>query len=193
MNKLLIAGMAAGLCLTVNANAEKNHEHHREHDAHTHGVTQLNIAFEDKQLLIEMESPAANIVGFEHKPESEKDKAAFKSAMAQLKKSSQLFKMDSGAACKSAGHEIETSMDIDDHDHEKHKHHDDKQDERAHSDFEAQYEFACANPSRLKDIDVRLFKVFPKTHKINVQYIGDGGQKAATLDDHHSVFHLPKR
>ncbi len=196
MNKLLLAGLSAGIFISMNIHAEKGHDEHREHGSHTHGVTQLNIALEGKQLLIEIESPAANIVGFEHMPKTSADKSTLEAAISNLEKPSELFVTDSRAGCKSVDYEVESSMLIDSHDkHKDHhdEHHGDKHDKAAHSDFEAQYGFVCADPDKLKEIDIRLFNVFPKTHQINVQYIGDGGQKAARLDEHHHVFHLPKR
>lgn len=216
MNSLYLAGLGIGLSLSMNVFAEAGHDdHHREHGSHTHGVTQLNIAFEGTQLLIEMESPAANIVGFEYKPETAADKAALKAAMAQLAKPAQLFITNADAACQYAHHEVETSMQHDDHHdkhgahekhddhhdehgaHEKHDaHHDEhhgEHDEETHSDFTARYEFVCIHAADLKEIDVQLFTVFPKTQQVNVQYIGDGGQQAARLDPEHSVFHLPAR
>lgn len=41
------------------------------HDAHVHGVGKLNVALDGDDLIIELTSPAANIVGFEHTPENE--------------------------------------------------------------------------------------------------------------------------
>ena len=45
-------------------------EHHH-HDAHVHGVAHLNVALEGNDLYIELTSPAANIVGFEHDPRTQ--------------------------------------------------------------------------------------------------------------------------
>ena len=56
---------------------EKEHKHKKEHahdhekrqlDSHEHGVSTLKIAIEGKELNMELESPANDIIGFEHAP-----------------------------------------------------------------------------------------------------------------------------
>ena len=58
-----------GFNLALSQAEEKHH-----HKAHVHGVAHLNVALEDNELYIEFISPAANIVGFEHQPKTEKTK-----------------------------------------------------------------------------------------------------------------------
>jgi hypothetical protein len=45
----------------------------------------MNVAFEENELYIELISPAASIVGFEHHPRSEAQKTAVKKATETLK------------------------------------------------------------------------------------------------------------
>ena len=46
-------------------------QEHRQHGSHQHGVGRLNLAQEDTEIRLELDSPAANIVGFEYAPSSE--------------------------------------------------------------------------------------------------------------------------
>lgn len=46
---------------------EHEHEHEQSLSAHLHGVATLNIALDDQQLELQLNSPAMNIVGFEYK------------------------------------------------------------------------------------------------------------------------------
>ena len=62
--------------------AEDSHDHDSEHagekrqlDSHQHGVSTLKIALEGQNMQLELESPANDIVGFEHAPENNKQKA----------------------------------------------------------------------------------------------------------------------
>ena len=87
------------------ASADEKHEHdhdqaHRQHDAHVHGSAALNLALESGEVHIELDSPAANIVGFEHAPSSEGDHAALDKAVATLKNGDQLFHFNSEAGCR---------------------------------------------------------------------------------------------
>ena len=53
---------------------EEHKDEHEEHGSHEHGAAQLTIAVGDGELEIELETPAANVFGFEHKVTSEEDK-----------------------------------------------------------------------------------------------------------------------
>lgn len=53
-----------------------------------------------------------------------------------------------------------------------HAHHHD------HSEIHAHYQFTCATPTALSTLDLsQVFKTFPATQKINVQFIGPSGQQ----------------
>ena len=60
-------------CLVFSSIAKSESSHHDEHghgskqDKHLHGVSELMLALDKGSLEIHFESPAANIVGFEHK------------------------------------------------------------------------------------------------------------------------------
>jgi Protein of unknown function (DUF2796) len=57
----IMALLPAGMALADEAER-------REHGAHEHGVAELNLALDGKELWIEFSSPAVNLVGFEHTP-----------------------------------------------------------------------------------------------------------------------------
>ena len=44
------------------------HDEFESHHAHEHGVATLGVAIEQRQLDIILESPAINVLGFEHSP-----------------------------------------------------------------------------------------------------------------------------
>ncbi|MDZ7922618.1 MAG: DUF2796 domain-containing protein [Marinagarivorans sp.] len=52
-------------------------------EAHTHGLAQMTVLYEAGQLLIELETPAANMLGFEHSPQNSEQWQQ----LSQLKKS----------------------------------------------------------------------------------------------------------
>ena len=181
--------------------AEEKHEHEhdhekRQHDAHVHGIAALNLALEGEEVHVELDSPAANIVGFEHAPSSEADHAVLDKAVATLKDGDRLFRFNSAAGCRMEKAEV-TSALLDDehsdehekkdgHDHEKHENEDHakeghEHEGEAHSDIEAAYHFECDRPGKLTQLTVELFEAFPGMQELNVQYVVESKQGAAEL------------
>lgn len=100
-------------------------------NAHVHGAAQLSIAALEGQVLIELLSPAANLVGFENKADNKKQRQQVLEANQLLNNGNDLFTF-SNAKCQLT--KFETNIkdvllaDDDDHDdkHSDHgKHHDD--------------------------------------------------------------------
>ena len=181
----------------------------RQHEAHVHGEGKLNIALAGKELHMELESPAANLVGFEHAPGNAEQKEAIHHAEERLQAGETLFVLTKQAKCKLVAAQVEQDMleeehedeehhndeehhDHDEHahkehkaeehhDHDEHAHHDEHEGEGAHSEFHAQYQFACEKPEKLRSIDVKIFSVFPGFEKVDVQLLIPKGQAAAEL------------
>ncbi|MBK5537411.1 DUF2796 domain-containing protein [Pseudomonas sp. TH05] len=192
MRRLLLALPFALLPLAI-AQAAEVHDHDHEHEhgslgAHEHGVGRLNAALDGKTLELELESPAMNLVGFEHVASSDADKAKVAAARAQLEQPLVLFSLPKAAGCVVAKQELESPLfgdkpDADDHDEDEdhdedakdadgHEHH------HEHSEIHAHYQFTCAKPEALKNLDLtQVFKTFPATLKIQVQLISPAGQQ----------------
>lgn len=173
--------VAAGVCLAF-AIPSLADEEHRQHGAHVHGVAQLNIALEGRVLEIELESPAMNLVGFEHAPTNEAEHAQLENVLAQLRRGESLFVLPAVAACRLEEAEISTGGTHHGHDEEAHHHESAEADAgEQHSDISAHYHFVCDSPAQLTGIDVKLFERFQATEVLDVQYIGPTGQRAARL------------
>jgi hypothetical protein len=183
MRRLLLALPFAMLPLTVaHAAAEHDHEH-ASLGAHEHGVGRLNAALDGKTLELELESPAMNLVGFEHVASSDADKAKVAAARALLEQPLALFNLPKAAGCVVENQELESPLfgdapdADDDHDEDaKDEHHHD------HSEIHAHYQFTCATPAALKTLDLaNIFNSFPATQKIQVQLIGPSGQQGVEV------------
>jgi hypothetical protein len=183
MRRLLLALPFAMLPLTVaHAAAEHDHEH-ASLGAHEHGVGRLNAALDGKTLELELESPAMNLVGFEHVASSDADKAKVAAARALLEQPLALFNLPKAAGCTVENQELESPLfgdkpdADDDHDEDaKDEHHHD------HSEIHAHYQFTCATPGALKTLDLaNIFNSFPATQKIQVQLIGPSGQQGVEV------------
>jgi len=183
MRRLLLALPFALLPLAV-AHAADEHDHeHGSLGAHEHGVGRLNAALDGQTLELELESPAMNLVGFEHAATTDADKAKVAAVRAQLEKPLALFNLPKAAGCVVAMQELESPLFSDkpdaDDDHDadaKDEHHHD------HSEIHAHYQFTCAAPGALKTLDLAtLFNTFPATQKIQVQLIGPSGQQGVEV------------
>ncbi len=168
------------------------HEDFRQHEAHVHGHVELNIAQDGHDLLIEVTAPGADVVGFEHAPENDQQKAALNNALKTLKSAESLFTLTSAAKCHleqiNVMHTLEDSeKEHHEHEHAKHEdehhkhdaHHHDK--EVKHGSFSAQYNFHCDNITKLNKIDTQWFKLFPATKEIDVNLLTDKVQTALEL------------
>ena len=169
----------------------------RQLDAHDHGHSRVNIALSGNEVLIELISPAANVIGFEHAPKTEDDHALIDAAVKQFKHGDEVFLMSDAAGCVQQDADIESSLledaDHDDH-HDEHDddahddHHDEHDDDahgdhegESHSEFHVTWAFNCSKPEQLTSIDVKLFALYSGFEEIDVSLAGDNGQEAYEL------------
>ena len=139
-----IASLLATTCVALVFS--QAHGSERELDAHQHGHGSLNIAIEGSIMWIELETPGADIVGFEHPARSDAHKAAIEEARARLSDPVGLFGIPSQASCaletvtvSPVGYDLgmgdDHHADEDAHDdHDDEDAHDDHADEDAHDD-----------------------------------------------------------
>lgn len=184
-------------------------EESRQLDAHEHGVGQLDIAFDGKNIAAELHAPGADIVGFEYEAKSSEDRAAVDDAVATLARPLDLFVLPDAAACSvvQAAASLESEDDHDDHanKHDDHEHGDEHADdhgdehdnddhadhasEAQHTEFHAEYMLLCADPAAVTEITFAYFEAFPNALEIEVRVISDAGatsfeveRDAPTLD-----------
>ena len=181
MRRLLLALPFALLPLAVAQANEHNHAHaeHGSLDAHEHGAARLNVVLDGQALELELESPAMNLVGFEHAANNAADKAKVAATRSRLQDPQALFGLSAGD-CTVSEAELESALFADD-DHEHEEQHADAG-ESEHSEIHAHYQLDCKKPGELKQLNLgELFKRFPATEKIQVQLIGPSGQQGVEL------------
>ncbi|WP_017107746.1 zinc uptake protein ZrgA [Vibrio tasmaniensis] len=112
--------LAVVIGMTVSANVLANEEF-RSHEAHVHGKVEVNIAQDGQELLVEVTAPGADVVGFEHAPETAEQKKVFEQAIAQLNKPEELFGFNN-AGCTLKFKSVTNTLEGDHDDHEGHDH-----------------------------------------------------------------------
>ena len=192
--------LVIGLSLAATANAEE----YRQHEAHVHGHVEFNIAQDGKDLLIEITSPGADVVGFEHAPENAEQEQALKQAIAALKDTDKLFAINQQAKCviddvhvsHTLGQDSHEGHDHHDHeehahdDHDGHEHHDHEghdheghdHEHGGHGEFTVEYRYHCDSVADLNSIDTTWFNQFPATESISANLFTDTTQSATTLN-----------
>lgn len=161
---------------------QSHHKHSDKHpgpaqQAHLHGTAQLTLALEGDVLEISLESPAANIVGFEHKATSEKDIKAIEKARVSLE-SPGLF-LFSGSDCSLKQAKVDMSSVIEQGSQHNHDH-DDKDHDR-HSEITANYSYECFKGEKLETLSVDLISLFPAIETLEVMWLTDSQQGAIEL------------
>jgi hypothetical protein len=151
---------------------------HRHHGPHEHGRGTLHLVIEEQRVGLELEVPAADIVGFEHAAKTARQRAQVDQAKKRLLAPQALFTFPDAAGC---------ALDNASVDFEAQQDHDrttgsasgrsPEAAEGRHSNVQAQYAFTCQAPARITSLDFGYFRAFPGAHKLEVSVVTPKGQK----------------
>ena len=184
MKPLTLAPCVA-LALVMLANAglagEGHGQGHGGHGAHVHGLGRLDLAQEGPEVHLRLETPAASILGFEHRPRGEAERAAQAEALAALRDGQALFEFSEAAGCTLEEVVVESTL-VEPGEDDRADHHPGQDEEGdTHADIEVAYRFLCARPGALKEVRVTLFDRFPSLERLEVQLATERGQAGAEL------------
>ena len=176
----LIAALLLSSTLIAAPQSHDSHSHSDKHpapaqQAHLHGIAQLTLALEGNVLEISLESPAINIVGFEHRATSEKHIKAVEKATASLQ-AAKLF-LFSGSACRLKQARVDMSSVIEQGGQHSHGH----KDRDSHSEINANYSYECIKGEELETVSVNLISLFPAIETLEVMWLTESQQGAITL------------
>ncbi|MDQ0069241.1 hypothetical protein J2W34_001015 [Variovorax boronicumulans] len=161
-----ISGLAISAALFaaapfVSAQAQQQH-------AHVHGQMKLDVAIDGPTVVIDMESPLDNIVGFERAPKTDAEKATVEAAVAQLRAADKLFTIDPAANCKLGPVDLRSgALGLGNPD---------PNEPPGHADLDASFSFNCTNAGAAKFIDLNLFSAFKGLRQIDSQIASSQGQ-----------------
>jgi hypothetical protein len=133
-------------------------EEFEQHHPHEHGKVTINAALDGNQLVIELDSPAVNVVGFEHEPRNDDERAAVSAAAELLGNGRGLFTLPKEARCQFEKAEIkapqwETTDDVPGQ----------PETPGQHADYEARFTYQCWSPGHLTWLEPALLD---KLHNI---------------------------
>ena len=156
-------------------------------EAHVHGKASLNLVLDGQSLFIEFESPAYNLVGFEHEPKDQIQQKEVQDTLSLLSRPRKVFGFSAQAGCLVESVSVTTTMagvgkntvgyEEEHHEEEHHDHSDgDSTNKESHSEFKANYLMICSEPGKLRTIEFKLFKEFLGLKSVQVQWINGEGQ-----------------
>jgi len=137
---------------------------------HEHGVVKLDVAVEGNRVSLLMDSPLANLVGFERAPRTDAERQRVDAAIAALQGAATLFRIDAAGGCTPGPVTLNASA----------LEGQQSGAEAGHADIDASYSFKCGKGAPAF-IDVRLFEAFPAVQRIDVQLVTNTGQAKRTL------------
>ena len=167
------------------------------HGAHEHGHAVLKLVQDGTEVVVHLESPLDSIVGFEHEPENDEQRAALEAAMRLVQVSENVIRLP--ATCTSSGEpEVDIPYLADDHgddhdaaaehsdtDHDDHgsgedgHDHDADEDTDVHADLEATFSYRCE--SGIEWLEVTAFATFGDLEEVELQAVGPNAAVAETL------------
>lgn len=165
------------------------------HGAHEHGHAVLKLVQEGTEVVVHFESPLDSIVGFEHEPKNDEQRAALLEAMRLVQVSENVIRLP--ASCTSSGepevhvpyladdhddHDAAEEQSDTDHDHgsgEDGGNHDADEDADVHADLEATFSYRCE--SGIEWLEATAFATFGDLEEVELQAVGPNAAVAETL------------
>ena len=178
----IIFGFGTGAAIAASVAAGAGSDGYRQLEAHVHGHADLSVVADGDRIIAEFRTPLFNVVGFEHAPETDAQRNAYRAAIEGLRGAQLLFKFP-GADCSTTTvaveepefHDADTSHvhDADqDHGHD-HESAQEADREMHHLDVGVRYEFLCKNLSQLKSITIGVFDLFEGIEVIKTVFVGE--------------------
>lgn len=151
--------------------------------AHEHGVARLDVSLDGHVLTVGLDSPLDNLLGFEHAPTTEDQRAAVLVMTRRLREAAAVVVPNGQARCALA--EVHVASPVlapamlgeaepgagASVPHEP----------AGHADLEASWRFDCVRPEALRELRVGFFETFAGFRLIRVQAVGPHGQAYAEL------------
>ncbi len=177
--------------------------------SHQHGVGMVQLVLADHGFEAELTLPAADLVGFEHQPRNDGERAALALAIALLEAPDNLFSPSKAAGCsgkllaidspllvadsaavtqaKTAAAQTPATDDDHHHDHD----HDAHPAGADHSDLLARYQFSCSSMSQLESIELTLFSSLKGLTQVELQWLTADNSGTTTLTPKQPRFTTP--
>jgi hypothetical protein len=151
-----------------------------QHPPHEHGKVTINAALDGNQLVIEISSPAVNVVGFEHEPRNDDERAAVRAAAKLLESGRGLFTMPKEARCQFEKTAVkppqwETTDDVPGQ----------PEAPGQHADYEARFTYQCWSPDHLTWLEPSLLDKLRNVTEARLNIATSRGQQSQVATNGH--------
>ena len=154
----------------------QGHEHaHRHHGAHVHGMATLDLVLDGEEMMMHLQSPLMNFLGFEHAPETEQQQSAYQEMMALLKRLDTLLEVE-GADCVAESIDVEDPFDNSESD--------------GHADIDVSYFLRCLAPENITSLKINLFDIYHQLETIEVQMVLPHAQQQLKLNPQRTTIRV---
>lgn len=157
-------------------------EEFEQHGVHEHGKVTLNAALEGTALVIGLDTPAVNVVGFEHAPRTDAEKAAVTEAARLLNVGNELFGFPAEAKCAFQGSQL-MAPHWQEEKADSHAHHGEHEE---HADYEAHFTFRCEAPTKLTWIEPLILGKLKNVTEARVNVVAGSGQRSEVAKTAHT-------
>jgi hypothetical protein len=157
-----IAALVASVAVATATRADE----FTQHAAHEHGKATLDVAVDGGVVEIRLDSPAVNVLGFEHAPRTPAEKQAVDAAAALLGARSGPFAFPVAAKCGLVSAELRAP---------------DWRTPGEHADYEARWKFSCAAPAALAFVDATFVTSLQLGTQIDANVVTDTLQTRQAL------------
>jgi hypothetical protein len=180
----VVCGAASALAVTP-ASADE----FEQHAAHEHGKAQLDVAVDRGRVELRLDTPAANVLGFERPPRTPQERQAIATAAATL--GARAFAFPVAAKCTSGTAELTaptwatvakrdvaagaSGRDADAQRDHAHGH------DGEHADYEARWTYTCAVPAALSFVDATFVGALQPGTVVEANVITDALQTRQDL------------
>ncbi|MAL98172.1 MAG: hypothetical protein CL583_06940 [Alteromonadaceae bacterium] len=198
--------LVPGLTFATNTVAEQSLP------AHVHGSATLELAVEQESVELVFTSPAMNIIGFEHAPKNEAQRAELDQALAWLEANPvvtiagcSLVEASARSTIERARRDDGKKAHLEEHEHEagheeRHEeghdenHHEDHEDRSGgsvrHSEITVSQALTCNGSDRGAGVETPLFLRFPGIAEVAVAWVTETTQGGERLSPKNSSFTL---
>jgi hypothetical protein len=137
------------------ADKHGHHSHKKNLKGHVHGVAKLEIAADADKIVIDFDSPAEALLGFEHKPKSDSEKKAWEDLVAKWKKQDGFISIVPEAKCQVLAAETTMEWEQDDE----------------HADIEAKVVYQCELLKAGTGLTLSLHKHFSHLKELKIDVV----------------------
>jgi hypothetical protein len=152
-----------------------------QHPPHEHGKVTINAAVDGNQLVVELDSPAVNVVGFEHEPRNDAERAAVSAAAKLLGNGRELFTLPKEARCQFEKADVkmphwETTDDVPG----------EPEKPGQHADYEARFSYRCWAPQHLTWLEPALLDKLRNVTQARLNIATSRGQQSEVATNGHA-------